>query len=89
MSAKRAALDEMERAASQYLNEASLSYLRRVTTDSRSTATAEWIRSHSGRQRRYRLPRAGRMRKALNGSRKEIASRFYQLLSGQDRKSVV
>ena len=81
-AAKRAALDELERATPQYLSEASLSYLRRVVTESRSIATAEWIRSHTGRQRRYRPPKAGKMRKALNGSRKEIASRFYQLLSG-------
>ena len=80
--AKRAASEEEDRANPQYLREASLSHLTRVTTEARSEATAEWIRSHSGRHRRYRPPKGGKMRKNLNRTRKELASRFYQLLSG-------
>ena len=80
--AKRAAEEREERADPLYLREASLSHLSRATTEARSTAVAEWIRTHSGRQRRYRPPKGGKMRKALNRTRKEIASRYYQLLSG-------
>ena len=82
LTAKRAAEDLEERAEVSYLREASLSYLRRVTTENRTKATAEWIRERSGRQRRYRPPKGGRMRKALNRTRKELAGRYYQLLSG-------
>ena len=81
-TAKRAAEQLEERAEGSYLGEASLSYLRRVTTENRTKATADWIRERSGRQRRYRPPKGGKMRKALNKTRKELAGRYYQLLSG-------
>ena len=80
--AKRAAEGKEERVAPQYLMEASLAHLTRKTTEARSAATAEWIRNHSGRRRRYRPPKGGKMRKALNRTRKEVASHFYQPLSG-------
>ena len=81
--AAREAAEEMEeRAEMAYLNEASLSHLTRVTTENRSSATADWIRTRSGRHRRYRPPKGGKMRKELGKTRKELASRFYQLLSG-------
>ena len=80
--AREAAGGEGERASPQYLGEASLSHLTRVTTKARSAATAEWIRANSGQRRRYRPPKGGKMRKDLNGTRKELASRFYQLMSG-------
>ena len=80
-TARRAAEDRREMAPPEYLKEASLSHLR-TTTEARSAATAEWIRAHSGRRRRYRPPKGGKMRKALSKTRKEVASRFYQLLSG-------
>ena len=44
--------------------------------------TREAIRTRSGRHRRYRPPKGGKMRKALGKTKKELASRFYQLLSG-------
>ena len=56
--------------------------LTRKTTEARSNATAEWIRSHTGRIRRYRTPKGSKMRKALSRTRKGLAGRFYQLLSG-------
>ena len=71
-----------ERAQSPYLLEASLAHLTRKITEARSVATAEWIRDRSGREQRYRPPKGGKMRKALSRARKELASRFYQLLSG-------
>ena len=80
--ARKAAEEKESRADPQYLREASLSYLTRVTTEARSGATSEWIRDKSGRQRRYHPPKGGKMRKSLSRTRKELASRFYQLLSG-------
>ena len=80
--AKRAAEEREEKAPLPYLREASLSHLTRTTTEARSSVTAEWIRTHSNQRRRYRPSKGGKMRKALNRVRKEIASRYYQLLSG-------
>ena len=54
--AKRAAEEREGRADPLYLREASLSHLTRATTEARSTATSEWIRTRSGRRRRYRPP---------------------------------
>ena len=48
----------------------------------RPRATSEWIRGHVRRERRYRLPPGGKLRKGLGKVRKELAGRFYQLLSG-------
>ena len=80
--AKAAAEGERDTADHDYLKQASLSHLTRITTEARTNATSEWIRNHSGRHRRYRPPRGGKMRKDLNRAPKEQASRFYQLLSG-------
>ena len=80
--AKRATEGREGTAEPPYLMEASLAHLTRKATEARSSATAEWIRSHTGRRRRYRPPRGGKMRKALAKTRKELAGRFYQLLSG-------
>ena len=79
--AKRAAEGEEDMAAPEYLREASLSHLTRKTTEARSEATGEWIRSHAKEERRYRPPPRGRLRKVLGKVRKELASRCYQLLS--------
>ena len=48
-TARRAAEEREETAERDYLGEASLSHLRRVTTENRANATAEWIRTRSGR----------------------------------------
>ena len=81
-AAKAAAEGEGERAEPAYLREASLSHPTRKATEARSEATTERIRSHVRRGRRYRPPRGGKLRKALARTRKELAGRFYQLLSG-------
>ena len=81
-AAKRAAEGREEEADQEYLREASLSHLVRTTTEARASATAEWIRNHCGRRRRYHPPRGGKMRKELGKCPKELASRFYQLMSG-------
>ena len=59
-----------------------LSHLTRKTTEARSRTSSEWTRSHVCRERRYRPPPGGRLRKGLGKVRKELAGRFYQLLSG-------
>ena len=81
-TAKRGAEEREDTADLEYLREASLSHLTRVTTEARANATREWIRARSGRHRRYRPPKGGKMRKELGKTHKELASRFYQLLSG-------
>ena len=81
-TAKQAAEGRESEADQEYLREASLSHLARVTTETRAKATAEWIRTHCGRKRRYRPPRGGKMRKELGKAPKELASRFYQLMTG-------
>ena len=69
---KRATEGREGRAEPEYLGEASLSYLTRKSTEARSRATRERIRSRVGKRHRYHPP---------PGS-KELAGRFYQLLSG-------
>ena len=81
-AAKAAAEGRRERAEPAYLLEVSLSHLTRKTTEARSKATAEWIRSHISKRRQYRPPRGGKLRKTLSRTRKEFVGRFYQLLSG-------
>ena len=76
-TAKKAAEKGLDREEPSYLLEASLSYLTRRAAEARPSATAEWTRSHTGRRRRYRPPRGGKMRKALSRTRKELAERFY------------
>ena len=81
-TARDAAEERKERAEAAYLNEASLSHLTRATTENRSNATADWIRTRSGQHRQYCPPKGGMMRKELGKTRKELASHFFQLLSG-------
>ena len=80
--AKRAAEGEEGRASPEYLGEASLSHLMRMTTEARSGAAREWIRGHVRRERRYPPPPGGKLCKGLGKARKGLAGRFYQLLSG-------
>ena len=80
--AKRAAGREEGLADPAFLREASLSYLTWVSTEARFIGTGEWVRGHVKRRHRYRPPPGGKMRKELGGVRKELAGRFYQLLSG-------
>ena len=83
MLAKRAAEVDGGRASPEYLGEASLSHLTsRKVTEARSEAAREWIRGHVRRERRYRPPPGGQLRKGLGKVRKELAGRFHQLLSG-------
>ena len=66
-----------DRADPEYLGEASLLHLTRKTTEARSKATREWIRDHVRRERRYRPPPRGKLRKVLGRVQKEFAGRFY------------
>ena len=80
--AKRAVEGREDRVGPSFILEASLSHLTRKVTEARSDAINRWIREHPGRRRRYCPPKGGKMRKALAKARKELAGRFYQLLSG-------
>lgn len=44
-----------------YLREASLTHLKRKTAEARSHRTREWIEDHVKSERRYRLPKGGRI----------------------------
>ena len=62
--------------------EASLSHMTRSATEARSRAFAERITSHVG-ARRYRPPPGrGLRRQHLRSTRKELAGRYCQFLSG-------
>lgn len=81
-TAKKAAEGKEGWAEPDYLQEASLSHLTRKTSEARSKTTQDWIRDHVRGERRYRPPPGLRLRKGLSKVRKELAGRFYQLLSG-------
>ena len=80
--ARRAAERREGRADPEYLREASLSHLTRISTERRATETGRWIREHVKRRHRYRPPPGGKTGRELGRVRKELAGRFYQLLSG-------
>ncbi|KAI5785716.1 hypothetical protein FPQ18DRAFT_394394 [Pyronema domesticum] len=82
--AKRAAahLEEDDRFSKQFMREASLAHLKRKTSYIKTTATKEWIKTSTSRSKAY-IPRDKTgIRKNLKNERKEIASRYYQLLTG-------
>ena len=81
-AARHAAEEGGDRVGRSFLQEASFSHLMRKTTEARSQATSTWVRGHVGRRHRYRPPLGGSLRKGLARVRKELAGRFYQLLSG-------
>ena len=79
--AKEAAAGELGRVSPDYMREASLAHLTRKITEARSLETSSWIRAHVKRRHRYRPPPGGKMRQELRAARKEVAGRYYQLLS--------
>ena len=80
--AKEAAENIRHAVDRRYLEEASLSHLTRKTTETRSRAVNDWIKDHIRAERRYKPPPGGRLRKHLRRERKEVATRYFQLLSG-------
>jgi hypothetical protein len=81
--AKRAAKEPPEDAYSrQIMRTASLTYLTRKTTETRTRATKEWIETRTAKSKAY-IPRNQMgLRKNLHHEKKEVASRFHQLLLG-------
>ena len=80
--ARGAAAGELRRVSPDYLREASLAHLTRKITEARSLEASSWIRAHVKRRHRYRPPPGGKIRQELRATRKEVAGRYYQLLSG-------
>jgi hypothetical protein len=64
------------------MKEASLTYLNRKATEIKTKATKEWIEVRTSKSKAY-MPRTKTgIRKSLRHEKKEVASRFYQLLTG-------
>ena len=63
------------------LREASLSHLTRKPTEARIKRARERVQDHVRSERRYRPPKGGRIRQHLRKERKEVASRYFQLLA--------
>ena len=80
--AREAAAGELRQATPDYLREASLAHLTRKITEARSLETSSWIRTNVKRRHRYRPPPGGKIRQELRATGKEVAGRYYQLLSG-------
>ena len=67
----------------ELIDEATLSDMTHTATKARSRATAEWIKEIVHAERRYRPPPGRGLRhQHLRNTRKELASRFHQFLSG-------
>ena len=67
----------------ELIDEATLSYMTRAATEARSRAAVEWIKDNVREERRYRpSPGRGLRRQHVRNTRKELAGRFYQFLSG-------
>ena len=82
-AARRTAPCSNEEVPDELLTEASLSHMSRSATEARFRASAEWIASHVCPERRYRSPPGrGLHRQHLRNTRKELAGRYYQFLSG-------
>ena len=84
-AARQTASFSDEEVPDELLREASLSHMARSATEARSRASAEWIASNVRSTRRYRLPLwRGLRRQHLRSTRKELAGRYYQFLSGHE-----
>lgn len=82
--AKKAAesLEEDDRFSRAFIKTASLAYLKRKTADIRREETKKWITNRTSKSKAYILREKTEMRKLLKNEKKEVASRFYQLLMG-------
>ena len=81
-TAKSAAEGKEDRADRANLMQESLFYLIRKATETRSTASIDWIRLFSGCHRSSQPPKNGKLRTGLGKVRKELAGYFNQLLTG-------
>ena len=81
-AARQTASCSDEEVPDELLREASVSHMARSATEAR---LAEWIASNVRSTRRYRLPLwRGLCRQHLRSTRKELAGRYYQFLSGHE-----
>ena len=81
--AKEAAEDRAHDVPDEICWQTSLSHLSRRVTESRARATAQWTASHVRAERRYHPPGgSGLRRRLLRRTRKSVAGRYCQLLSG-------
>ena len=81
--AKEAAEDRAVEVPDELRWEVNLSRLSRRAAERRPRDTAQWVTAHVRPERRYRPPRGtGLSIKRLRRTRKSLASRYCQLLSG-------
>jgi hypothetical protein len=81
--AKKAAKGPPEDAyARRVTKTASKTYLTRKATETRTKSTKEWIETRTAKSKAYIPRKQIGLRKNLRHEKKEVASRFYQLLSG-------
>jgi hypothetical protein len=82
--AKRGARNPREGTPSsrRHQSVASTAFLKRAAADARREETTSWIRSRTAKSRAYIPPRTLRFREKLRNEKKEVASRYFQFLTG-------
>jgi hypothetical protein len=75
-------LPSTTRARLESQNVASTAFLKRAAAEARREETIAWIRSRTAKSRAYIPPRTLRFREKLRNEKKEVASRYYQFLTG-------
>jgi hypothetical protein len=82
--AKRGAHDSDEgtRFSKEHRNVASKAFLMRSAADTKRAHTTAWIKSRTSQRRVYILPKKTGFRVQLRDVKKEVASRYYQFLTG-------
>jgi hypothetical protein len=82
--AKRGARNPCEGTPSsrRHQSVASTAFLKRAAADARREETTAWIRSRTAKSRAYIPPRTLRFREKLRNEKKEVASRYFQFLTG-------
>jgi ribonuclease HI len=82
--AKRGAHDSAAgtRFSKKHQKVASKAFLKRSAADIKRAHTKEWIKSRTSQRRVYILPKKTGFRVQLRNVKKEVASRYYQFLTG-------
>jgi ribonuclease HI len=74
--------DEGTRFSKTHRNVASKAFLKRSAADTKRTQATAWIKARTSQRRAYILPKKTGFRVKLRNEKKEVASRYYQFLTG-------